>query len=107
MPRRSQIEAWKAETRHDETAREEIILSSVQNVKRYRIPTTTFRRRVEIEKRRDEFVRFVQPRLSTPKIVMSKLLVNGKDAVIGFIALDSKNEHSKIVRSYFFGPKGY
>lgn len=62
---------------------------------------------MEIERKRAEFVSFVQLRLTNPQIETSKLFANGKEAGIGFIAVDEKDSHRKIVRSHFFGPKGY
>lgn len=105
--RRNQIEVWKKESRRNEDECEEIILSPIRNAQRPRIPTVAERKRAEIERRRIEFCGFVQPRLFAPCVEMSKLLVNGKEAGIGFIAIDGKDRHKKIVRSYFFGPKGY
>lgn len=104
MPRKSQIEAWKAKA---QDACEEIVLSVDRNIQRPRIPTTAERRRTAIVKVKNDFITFACSRLTDPRIEISKLLVNGKEAGIGFIAIDRKNRHMKIVRSHFFGPKGY
>ena len=105
--RRKQIEAWKAEDRRDEDECETIVLSSEMNRYRPRIPSTMERRKKAIEAKRSDFVSFVQPRLTNAKISISRLLVNGKEAGVGFVAVDAIDRHNKIVRSFFFGPKGY
>ena len=72
-----------------------------------RIVSPAERRQNEIQKRRTEFAEFVRTRLTMPKIETSKIFVNGKEGGIGFVAIDNADHRRKIVRSYFFGPKGY
>jgi hypothetical protein len=74
---------------------------------RTRVVSPAERRQNEIQKRRSEFAEFVQKRLTMPKIETSKIFVNGKEGGVGFVAIDNADRHRKIVRSYFFGPKGY
>lgn len=105
--RRKQIEAWKAEDRRDEDECETVVLYSEVNRYRPRIPSTLHRRWDAIEAKRSDFALFVQPRLTNAKISISHLLVNGKEAGVGFVAVDAIDRHKKIVRSFFFGPKGY
>lgn len=105
--RHNQIEAWKAKTRRDETECETIVLTSDSNRYRPRIPSTMERRKKAIEEERSDFVSFVQPRLTNAKISISRLSAKGKEVGVGFVAVDAIDRYKKIVRSYFFGPKGY
>lgn len=103
MPRKSQIEAWKAEVRRNEDECETIVLSPNSYPRRRRFLSDAERRRDEIDRREKEFSQGVAYRWPKHSMLRSNLLVDGKLEGIGFIAVNLQNKNEKIIESFFFG----